>query len=112
MAITNAGKTRACKLISDDIDYVTLGTDESNFNTGDTALGAEITATQRAPEVIQNGQSFTSTHTMVATTGNGNTYNESGIVLNDGTMLDRTVFPDIQKNDDVEIITVNHIRVS
>jgi hypothetical protein len=104
MVAADDGRNRMRDLVRDDINQSTFGTGDSNATRGDTDLDSEVTATQNTPTVTTGNLTLSITGIMLSTVGNGNTYNESAVKMNNANdLLLRSVFPDFVKNNSKEL---------
>lgn len=112
MVVTNTGKNRIRDLVSNDIYETTLGTGTTSADVGDTALQTPDATTTATPDQTSGNKLINSKHILLSTIGNGNTYAEIGIFVNNGTvLLSRAVFPDFNKTQKLELHSVTTYRI-
>lgn len=111
MAVTVDAKNKIRDLIKDNLDYGELGTDGDDVSEGDTDLGAGVSSTQKSLTVSVSNKTLRMDHRLLSSENNGTIFKEFGVKFTDGVLLDRVVFPDYEKTEDNELITIDILRV-
>jgi len=110
MTILTVGKEGIATLIKNDLTIGSYGTDGTAVTESDTALGAEVVATQKTLTKVQSSKQITMTHSLNSTEGNGNTYKEYATKL--GTnLLNRVNLFDLTKTSSEEFQTTTILQI-
>ena len=112
MVMPLTGLDRIRDLVKDDITHGELGTGDTNPAQSDTDLETPVAATKIAPTVITGNRSISSSLVIPTSTGNGNTYTETGTFLNTTVLMNRKVFSGLAKTSSQEytILTIFDIQ--
>lgn len=112
MVVTDIGKNRIRDLIVADVSSGALGIGTTSPSINDTALENEIATTSKTVTINSTNKSFTVTHVIDTTVANGEALTEFGLKVNgDGVLLNRLVFPPINKTSAFELTTIVTYKV-
>ena len=112
MVVTNTGKNRIRDLIAQDSYNASFGTDNTTPTVDDTDLIAKDSNTTHDVVATTSDRTVNIKHILLSTDANGVTLKEFGVYLNNGAdLLDRVVFPDLDKTSSEEIHTIITLRI-
>ena len=113
MVITNDFKNRVRDLIIADIGNGAHGTDGTTPTITDVDLGAKVVGSEKAVEKDIGNKMINITHKLLPTEANGETLKEFAMYCDsNGTMVNRVVYPDFEKNSTIELQTITTMRIN
>ena len=89
-----------------------MGDDGTSALDSDIALISPIADTNNIPTQILSNKTVQTNSTILSNQGNGSVLKEFGIYFSDDVLLDRIVIPDINKNDQIQIVNIDLIRIN
>lgn len=112
MVLCKKGKNRIRTLIVNDLSSGEHGTDGTAPTISDTDLGTAVSATNASLRATELERAFSVEHVMLSTIGNGTTFKEYVVYLNsDSVMLDRVVYPDFDKTNNLQLTTITYYAI-
>jgi hypothetical protein len=106
--ITNTFRASVASMINNDISYGELGTNSQAPAATDTALITGYSSSDVSVTTVLSGAQLTTTYFLDSVTANGHTYSEYGNFLTDDSIVNRTIFTGIPKNEanEIQITTI------
>ena len=113
MTISNVGLTRITNLVTADLNDGKAGTGTTLPAVTDTDLQTAVSATEANVTVVAGSQSFSVTHIVSSTVGNGSSLTEWQIRMNsETTQLHRVVTAAVAKTSSIEITKITLFDVA
>ena len=103
--LSKAGIEKIRDLIYNELGTGYFGDDGTQVSEADTDLGNVVSGTDASLDLSKFNKGILAEHTLVSSAGNTNILREFAIKTSDGTLLNRAVFPAIDKDATVELNT-------